>query len=244
MNTRPVRPRSPYLIAPAYLAGPDEHATQHLINSLHSAGWQDQALREVRVFHLRESDGLLEAIHNPAEPNPAYRDRLAVGWEITARRAPGIPAAWTVRFAPTTPPELITAFTTALTDPAHTAEPGKAPHYLNAPSLPAQATGPLEAAGWIRDVGSDGCAWYGPDEQAAAVTPTISRTPENDDPNWLFAARRAIDTTTLWHATAHPNTPTHLLTALCAAFASTRPVARATRPGPEIGPVTITRTAH
>nr|WP_236072155.1 DUF317 domain-containing protein [Streptomyces polyasparticus] len=41
-----------------------------------------------------------------------------------------------------------------------------------------------------------------------------------------MAARRAPDTTTGWLAVAHPNTPTHLIHALCEALSDPAPVPR------------------
>ncbi|MFJ9174926.1 DUF317 domain-containing protein [Streptomyces sp. NPDC102360] len=235
-------PHPGYLIAPRYLAGPDEQATHALMHALPAMGWHVEHLRQAYAFHLREADGLLEAVYVPAHLPAVRGTGPGVGWEFTARTAPGTPAAWKVCFAPATPPELITTLATALTDPEPGHEPGQAPHYLRPPVAPLAATGPLEAAGWMRDRGTDESAWYAPGQQAVVVTPTLPRPSGPGTTNWLLSARRAADAPSLWHASAHPGTPTHLIRALCAALTDPAPVVRPTRPGPDIGAATTPRT--
>ncbi|MBC9719372.1 DUF317 domain-containing protein, partial [Streptomyces sp. TRM66268-LWL] len=56
------------------------------------------------------------------------------------------------------------------------------------------------------------------------LLPARRSTVDRTDP--LMAARRAPDTTTGWLAVAHPNTPTHLIHALCEALSDPAPVPR------------------
>ena len=235
------RPNPPYLITPCYLAGPDGTVTGSLITRLLDDGWQTDSCGDALVFSRREEGGLLEALHT-RHGNPSARDESPdTAWEFTARSGPGQAAAWTVRFAPETPPELIAALAAALTDPDQEPSPGNRPHYLRAPASHEEATRPLEAAGWMRDLAEHECAWYAPRQQAVAITPIPPDTCGNGGANWLLAALRQIDHTALWYATAHPHTPTHLIHALCARLADPTPVPRPTCPGPETGRLTVTR---
>ncbi|MEV3854970.1 DUF317 domain-containing protein [Streptomyces sp. NPDC050095] len=240
-------PAACYRIVPRYLAGPDPKVTDTLLRALPAQGWHVEHLGQAHAFDLREVDGLREALYVPDHLPSVPGMCLGKGWEFTARPAPGTPAAWRVSFAPATPPELIAALATALTHPDHdladdvAPDPGAVPHYLHPPAAHPDGTLPLEAAGWIRDLGTDDCAWYAPGQQAAVVTPALPDASGSGATNWLFAARRAVDTTALWHATAHPNTPTHLIRALCTALTDPAPVPRPTRPSADIGAITLTR---
>ncbi|AJC59514.1 hypothetical protein GZL_06955 [Streptomyces sp. 769] len=229
------------MIAPRYLAGPDATATSALIQQLQDDQWRCESLGDCLVFSRRETGGLLEALHTPSGLLPAPRKgRRASSWEFTARPGPGEVAAWSVRFAPKTPPELPAALAAALTDADGTAGRERDPHYLRPVGRPDEATVPLSAAGWIRDLARYECAWYAPDERAVVVTGT-SDEHGHGVANWLFAASRANDHITLWHATAHPHTPTHLIHALCTAITDPTPVPRTQRPDQETGVATTIR---
>ncbi|KAF4408912.1 DUF317 domain-containing protein, partial [Streptomyces lycii] len=224
MNPR--RHHTPYLIAPRYLAGTDEPATRFLTMWLRATDWQPETLYGGHLYSRRTPDGLLEAVHTSPGTAHVPATHPALGWEFTARPAPGEPATWTVHFALATPPELMIALATALTDPTpgpHTTPGPNRPHFLQAPDAPEQATQPLEAAGWMRDLAQHECTWYAPDQQAVVVSSPLHDGHETDDGNWLFATRRANDNVVLWYATAHPHTPTHLVQALCTALADPAP---------------------
>ncbi|MEU7488060.1 DUF317 domain-containing protein [Streptomyces sp. NPDC042319] len=233
------RPGAPYLIAPRYLAGPDEILNTGIAILLLSNGWESAPHGEGTMYAYRASGGLLEAVHAADHVPPGHRPPPASGWEFTARPGPGEMATWGVRFAPATPPELIAALATALTEREVDRAPGGQPHYLRAPLAPEEATLPLEAASWMRDLAQHECAWYAPDQQAVTVTPHVPGQLDSPAANWLFAARRATDNVALWHAIAHPYTPTHLIHALCAALTDPAPVPRSKCPGPEVGALTI-----
>ncbi|WP_338672609.1 DUF317 domain-containing protein [Streptomyces sp. SCSIO 30461] len=236
------RRNPPYLISPCHLAGPDATATGSLVMWLLADGWQIGSHEHAIVFSRREEGGLLEALQVRNRTSPVQSTCPASwSWEFTARRAPGVAAAWKVRFAPATPPELIATLATALTDPAQELSDQGRPHYLSAPLPHEAATRPLDAAGWMRDLAQDECVWYGPDQQTVVVTPLPPSICGNVGTNWLLAARRAIDDTALWYATAHPLTPTHLIRALCTRLADPAPVPRQACPGPEVGNFTVIR---
>ncbi|MCZ1014808.1 DUF317 domain-containing protein [Streptomyces noursei] len=240
MNHHPSTP--PELIAPRYLAGPDTTATKTLIQHLRDHGWRAEPQGATLVLSHREPGGLLEALHTPDNTHTPRGKHPVPSWEFTARPGPGEPAVWTVRFGPHTPPELPATLTTALTGSKGATGTDGRPHYLHPAGHPKEATTLLSAAGWIwiRDLGRDASAWYSPDEQAIVVSPPTGE-PEHDDGNWLLSVRRTTDNTTLWCATAHPRTPTHLMHALCQEIADPTPVPRRHSPGPETGPLTITR---
>ncbi|GHJ35451.1 DUF317 domain-containing protein [Streptomyces sp. TS71-3] len=228
----------PYLISPRYLAGPDENATTAVAAQLLHSSWSSGPYGQGTVYSHHAPSCLLEAVHIPTTGD---RPCPADGWEFTARPAPGAAYAWLVHFDQATPPELIAAFTGALTAADEDCANGDGPRCLATPGPPEEATGPLEAAGWIRDLAQYECAWYGPGQQAVVVTPLAPDEYGNGAASWLFAARRAIDNIALWYATAHPDTPTYLIHALCTALADPAPVPRQQRPGPEVGALTISR---
>ncbi|MFF4602584.1 DUF317 domain-containing protein [Streptomyces sp. NPDC001339] len=87
------------------------------------------------------------------------------------------------------------------------------PHYLQPPGRPEEATTPLLTAGWMRDLTQHKYTWYAPDEQAIVVS-LPSDALDDGGTNWLLAAHRTNDDTGLWHATAHPHTPAHIIRAL------------------------------
>ncbi|WP_258528106.1 DUF317 domain-containing protein, partial [Streptomyces sp. NBRC 110611] len=64
----------------------------------------------------------------------------------------------------------------------------------------------------MHDLAQHKCTWYAPDEQAVVIS-LPSRAFDDGGTNWLLAAHRANDDTVLWHATAHPHTPAHLIRA-------------------------------
>ncbi|MFB6536675.1 DUF317 domain-containing protein [Streptomyces noursei] len=231
---------SPVLIAPRYLAGPDATATSALIQQLQDDQWRRESFSDCLVFSRREPGGLLEALHTPAGVQRAPKKGRESSWEFTARPGPGEAATWSVRFAPKTPPELPAALAAALTDTDRVADGQHSPHYLRPVGRPDEATAPLSAAGWIHVLTRYEYAWYAPDERALVVTGT-SDEHGHGVANWLFAASRATDNITLWHATAHPRTPTHLIHALCTAITDPSPVLRTRPPSHETGPVTTAR---
>ncbi|PGH47625.1 hypothetical protein CRI70_27490, partial [Streptomyces sp. Ru87] len=61
MNPR--RQRTPYLIAPRYLAGTDKPATRFLTMWLRATDWQSETLYGGHLYSRRTPDGLLEAVH-------------------------------------------------------------------------------------------------------------------------------------------------------------------------------------
>ncbi|MFE0178035.1 DUF317 domain-containing protein [Streptomyces sp. NPDC059002] len=237
MSTRPASP--PYRIAPGYLAGPDALGTRRITDRLVAYGFTPEPFYEARAYARRDPHGLLEALQTPrSAPDPTDGEEPHTDWEFTARTAPGRPATWRVRFAPTTPPELPAALATALT--AQAPDHDGTPHYLHPPGTPEEATAPLAEAGWMRDLGRHECAWYAPGQQAVLVTPLRPDAHGHGGANWLLAARRATDHTALWYATAHPRTPTHLIRALCTQLTDPTPVPRTHRPDPDVGPLTVT----
>ncbi|MCX5206903.1 DUF317 domain-containing protein [Streptomyces sp. NBC_00237] len=232
---------TPYLIAPVYLAGPDPHAVTTVADVLTCAGWFPHPLHP----HLLQNPGATCAARHftphpgnhpdcliPAAPR---QDRAGV-WEFAAFRTPGGPPLWEARFSPATPPELTAAFAAALADTTPT--PHGTPRHLTPGGPQAEATAPLAAAGWLCDIGTEH-TWYPADHQAAVITPTPA--PGGPDGNWVFAACRATDATTLWHAQATPTTPAHLITALCRALTDPAPVPRPTLPAPDHGARTVPR---
>ncbi|MEV0112557.1 DUF317 domain-containing protein [Streptomyces sp. NPDC050844] len=233
-------PTAPYLIAPRYLAGPDTSLAVAIGDRLRAAGWRSDAYRGAVVYARREAGGLLEAVHIPNGAGGGGKCPAA-GWEFTARPGPGTPSTWSVRFTPATPPELPAALASALTEEAADSGPGAKPHYLRPPLPPAQATMPLDAAGWMRDIGTAESAWYAPGQQAVVVTPVTADEHGDDGASWMLAARRATDLQVLWLALAHPATPTHLVRALCAEISDPAPVPRHRLPDPEVGELTLTQ---
>ncbi|WP_381832537.1 DUF317 domain-containing protein [Streptomyces monticola] len=178
----------------------------------------------------------MAACHAPDGTPPGQGPCPAMGWEFTARSGSGRPTAWSVRFTPATPPELPTAFATALSGADAAPGPGNAsPHYLQAPGQADEATAPLREAGWRQDIGAYWSVWYAPDQQAVVTTPVPPGTDGYGGTSWLLAARRATDRTVLWMAVAHPNTPTPLMRALCAALTDPAPVPRPRAPALEVG---------
>ncbi|MFI5808603.1 DUF317 domain-containing protein [Streptomyces sp. NPDC051561] len=226
------RTRTPYLITPVYLAGPDPHATTTVTEVLAAAGWH---VRPHAPGVLWAPDARRAARRRTPHPNQPFTEALVVpgqvygGWEFAAFPAPGQPPMWQARFAPATPPELTAAFAAALADPAPA--PDGRPRYLAPPGSPGEATRPLTAAGWICDLGTE-ATWSPHTGQAAVITPPLDPEHRNEG-NWVAAACRITDAVTLWHAQATPHTPTHLITALCRALTDPTPVPRHTLPAPE-----------
>ncbi|MGW0734474.1 DUF317 domain-containing protein [Streptomyces sp. NPDC002851] len=233
---------APYLITPSYLAGPDERGSTHVAEHLLHSGWISAPYKGGTVYAHRAERSLLEAVHIPEDAPAARGLCMTSGWEFAARRAPGQLPACRTYFCPQTPPELVTALATAITDPAPevVGTPAAPPHYLRAPCPPEEATRPLAAAGWMRDMGRYEDAWYAPSQQAVVVTPLPPDPDGHGGANWLFAARRHTDNVALLHAIAHPHTPTNLIHALCAALTDPTPVPRQHLPAPDVGPVTVT----
>ncbi|MCQ6246166.1 DUF317 domain-containing protein [Streptomyces malaysiensis] len=188
-------------------------------------------------------DGLRRAGYLPDRAEQATSEK-ALAWEFTAHPALGAHAAWTVRFARDTPPEIAAAFAAALADDTPGTAPEDGPRYLLPPGPLDEVTNVLAAAGWMRDIGRNDDAWYAPDGQAVMVTAEFSDA--KGGANWLCAVRHATDRTVLgnrsvlWFAVASPATPTHLMAALSRALTDPTPVPRYTLPSPGIGAVTIT----
>lgn len=236
------RTTPPYLIVPRYLAGPDPDATTTAADVLKAAGWYVEQTPDHTDYV--DPGGLRQARHLPdPEADPMGLGQPLMAWEFTASTVPGAPAVWTVWFCHDTPPEIIAAFAAALADDTPAPGPGAGPHYLQPPAPPEQATIPLAAAGWMRDVGNGDIAWYGPHQQVVVVVARFRDTSRRGAANWLCAARRATDTTVLWIALACPRTPTHLIAVLCRAITDPTPVPRCTPPSPETGALIITHPA-
>ncbi|MEU2721595.1 DUF317 domain-containing protein [Streptomyces smyrnaeus] len=248
-----------YLIAPRYLAGPDE--TVRVL----SDDWQARPFDDTWIYLHRSSEGqLVEALHPPILRQPR-RDvhghvtgRASLnGWEFTGRPAPGAPRTWRVRFTPTTPPELPAAFARAVTQP---------PTTLGVHTDP---TSPLDAAEWICDRGQYETTWYSIEGQCLVTAPTQRDTctqhaadpgrgdtsPSSTDAahdcaspgthacteRWVFAAQHSFEQRLLWVALAEASVPNSLLHALCREITREEPVPRDEIPGPDAGPVLVHR---
>ncbi|GHJ35454.1 DUF317 domain-containing protein [Streptomyces sp. TS71-3] len=229
-----------YLVTPRYLAGPDKAATANVIEEMLANRWHATRTRGALVLRLDHQDELLEVLHIPQRATAPDGKCPAIGWELTARPGPGQERTWAARFTRDTPPELIAALLAEATRPRTT--PASADRRRNQPALlpVAEATRPLEAAKWIRDLAMHECAWYAPGERAVVVTPLQPEAPDREGAHWLFAARRATENVALWHGTAHPHTPTHLVRALCEAMTDPTPVPRQTHPPFDDEDLTVT----
>ncbi|TQE33158.1 DUF317 domain-containing protein [Streptomyces ipomoeae] len=229
---------STLLIAPRYLAGPDARHAAAIGEQLTLAGWLEA--RGDEGSRYTSADGRREALYGPDGACRGAYD-TEPSWRFAARLAPGAPALWTAAFTPATPPELIAAFAAALADDAaHDAE--GAPHYLRPPTAPLEAARALDGAGWIRDLGAE-AAWYEPTTMQAVVV-SGHRAPDGTvATNWLFAARRAVNLSVLWHALATPEIPGHLVDALCRALIDPAPAARTVLPHPSVGRLKVIQAA-
>ncbi|MBQ1123774.1 DUF317 domain-containing protein [Streptomyces sp. B15] len=223
---------APYMVKPRYLAGPCDQ-----VPVITGSNWQQQRVPGLGTAYLRcdEATGShYLALHTPGtEEHPARLacDGMPVGWEFLGYPAAGHLPSWRVIFSPGTPPELPAALAGLLS-----ADEEPAPHEVTDAG---EATAPLEAAGWIRDLGHE-CSWFSPgDQQAAVVTPTSPANPTREEQSWLLAARNRDRDEALWLTQATPQTPTALIRALCAQLADPAPVPRHREPG--TGPVTVIR---
>ncbi|ADI11665.1 hypothetical protein SBI_08547 [Streptomyces bingchenggensis BCW-1] len=226
-----------YLISPSYLAGPDERSTA-VREILLAAGWQTRRDGDKTIY--LDPSGMREAWHwSPESGVPMdVTGRLLAGWEFAASTAPGRDAVWVVRFAETTPPEIVAAFAAVLADDTRPDVRG-IPAFLLVPTgNREEATAPLAEAGWIFEREEGGSGWLDPNGLAGVVIATDWQQ-DGVGRRWMFVARPAIGKPSLWSCVAWATTPLSLVATLSRAIVDPTPVPRSALPGPDAGSITV-----
>lgn len=196
--------------SPVYLAGPA--AGTPALRPLLDAGFRQEADAKGNV-HLTSPGG-----HQHVDYLP--NGLTDVLWQISEGPDRDAPPTWQAIFTTGTPPEVVAAITTTLTQDTSPWPGGRS---RRADDI----LRPLSDAGWRRRENQWEIDFTSPDHLATVMydtTPGHPLDPEYEP--WLISGGRTLGHGYEWHAAFTTHTPPHLVTATAARLADPAPVPR------------------
>ncbi|MFE0762890.1 DUF317 domain-containing protein [Streptomyces smyrnaeus] len=197
--------------SPVYLAGPA--ASTPALRPLLDAGFRREADAKGNV-HLTSLGGHQHVDYMPNGLTHAL-------WQISGQSPDRYtPPTWQATFTTGTPPEVVAAITTALTQKASPWPGGRRPRADD-------VLRPLADAGWRRRENEWEIEFTSPDRLATVLcdtTPGHPLDPEYEP--WLISGGRTLGYGYEWYAAFTTHTPPHLVTVTAARLADPAPVPR------------------